>query len=415
MKSLTKVGLWIVWLALFAWGLAGMYKLFTEGRDLANYGSYVPWGLWVSAYIYFVGLSAGAFLLSSLVYVFGFQKLAKIGRSALWVAAITLLIALVSIWLDLGQKWRFWEVYTRPQFTSMMTWMVWLYTAYFILVLVELWVDMRCDLARWAGRGGMLAPAYRLLCLGHKCPEAPEQFEACHQQSRNTLRVLGALGVPLAVAFHGGVGALFATLAARPFWHHSIFPVLFLTGALVSGGGLLLAIVALTYRGPEDERRSLLKTLSYIVVGLLLFDLLLEWAEFSIPMWYDIGRENAPLRLVLFGEYWYVFWIIHLLLGGVIPLVLLLWKPSSRLAAALGGGLVAVTFLAVRLNIVIPGQVIPALEGLRDAYVDRRLTFDYVPSEFEWSVVAFLAAAGIALFYLGSRLLPLHEAEPKAD
>lgn len=176
-----------------------------------------------------------------------------------------------------------------------------------------------------------------------------------------------------------------------------------------------MAIVALTYRGPEDQRRSLLKTLSYIVVGLLLFDLLLEWAEFSTPMWYAIGRENAPLKLVLFGNFWPVFWIVHLLLGAVVPLVLLLWKPTSRFAAALGGGLVAITFLAVRLNIVIPGQVIPALEGLQEAYVDRRLRFDYVPSEFEWSVVAFLAAAGIALFYVGTRLLPLQGAEPKAN
>lgn len=410
MNTIAKIALGIVWLALVLAGLPGVWRLFTEGRDLANYGSYVPWGLWVSAYIYFVGLSAGAFLFSSLVYVFGIRKLAKVGRTALWMAVVTLLVALASIWFDLGQRWRFWEVYTRPQPTSMMAWMVWLYTAYFLLVLVELWVDIRCDLSRLAAAGGLAAPLYRLLCLGHNCPDQAEDMEAHRRKGMKTLRVLGAIGVPVTVAFSGGVGALFATLSARPFWHHPIFPALFLTGALVSGGGLLLAVVALTHRGTADERRGLLRTLSYIVAGLLLLDLLLQWAELSVPMWYAVGQESAPIRLILFGRFWYVFWIVHILLGSVVPLVLLLWKPASRAAAIIGGGLVAVTFLAVRLNIVIPGQVIPALEGLKEAYVDSRLRFDYAPSVFEWSVVAFLAAAGIALFYVGARVLPLDEA-----
>ena len=415
MNIFTKGILWVSWLALLLWGLPGLYKLFAEGRDLSNCGSYVPWGLWVSAYIYFVGLSAGAFLFSSLVYVFRIEKLAKIGRTALWLAAVTLLIALACIWCDLGQKWRFWEVFTRPQFTSMMAWMIWLYTAYFVLILVELWLVLRCDMSRLGGGGGLMAPVYRFLCLGNRCPEGPQEFEACHRTSLRALRILGGLGVPLATILGGGAGSLLATLAARPFWHHPILPVLFLTGALVSGGGLLLAIVALTHRGPEDERRSLLKTLSYTVVGLLVFYLLLESAEFSIPLWNAAGQEGTPLRFVLFGEFWYVFWIIHLLAGSIFPLVLLVWKPGARLAAGLGGGLVAITFLAVRLNIVIPGQIVPALAGLEEAYVDRRLNFDYVPSGFEWSVVAFLAAAGIALFYLGAWLLPLSEAEPETN
>lgn len=183
MKRLTTGILWAVWLALLACGLPRLYELLVKGRDLSNYGSYIPWGLWVSAYIYFVGLSAGAFLLSSLVYVFGIRRLATVGRTALWLAVVTLLIALLSIFFDLGQKWRFWEVFTRPQWTSMMAWMVWLYTAYFILLLAELWLDMRCDLSRLAGRGGTMGSFYRVLCLGYECPREPEALEACHQKS----------------------------------------------------------------------------------------------------------------------------------------------------------------------------------------------------------------------------------------
>ena len=135
--------LWSAWLALVAVGIAGLALRVHSGRELVHYGSYIPWGLWVSAYIYFIGLSAGAFLLSSLVYVFRVERLRPLGRTALFTAAVTLFMALFTIWMDLGHMERFWEVLTRPNFHSMMAWMVWLYSAYFLLILAELWLDLR--------------------------------------------------------------------------------------------------------------------------------------------------------------------------------------------------------------------------------------------------------------------------------
>ena len=407
MKRATTFIAFIIWVALFAWGVTGVWQRLFGGRELANYGSYVPWGLWVSSYIYFIGLSAGAFLLSSLIYVFQIKALRKIGRLALFTAALTLLMALLSIWFDLGHMWRNYEVFTRPNFTSMMAWMVWLYTAYFLLILVELWFELRCDLAALADRGGLLSPVYRVLSLGWKCPSTPEQAAACHRQSERVMRVLGSIGVPLAIAFHGGVGALFATLSARPYWHSSLFPIMFLTGALVSGGALILMMSAVTNVVSGVDKSDILRLLSRIVLGLLLFDLILEWAEFSIPMWYGVGPEHELLKEVLFGQYWYVFWVFHIALGSAIPIVLLIRRPASPKWTALAGGLIALTFLSVRLNLVIPGLITPQLEGLQSAYVDQRLRFEYIPSAFEWSVVAFIVALAIGLFVIGNRILPL--------
>ena len=101
-----RVGWWL-WGALAVAGTVGVWQRLTQGHLLANYGSYVPWGLWVAAYIYFVGLSAGAFLLSSLVYVFKVKVLEPIGRLSLVVAVITLFMALLSIWFDIGYMERF--------------------------------------------------------------------------------------------------------------------------------------------------------------------------------------------------------------------------------------------------------------------------------------------------------------------
>lgn len=359
----------VLWGVLFGVGLVGVGQQLLFGHRLAAYGSYVPWGLWVSAYLYFIGLSAGAFLISSLAYVFGVRKLERVGRIALITALITLLMALLSIWFDLGHLERFYFVHTRPNFRSMMAWMVWLYTAYFHLLAVELWSVLK----------------------------RPDDVRL--------IRVLGTLGVPLAIAFHGGVGALFATVVAHPYWHNPITPILFLTGALVSGGGLLTAVIAFLYPMPEDERRELTALMGRIVGGLLLFDLLMEWAEFSVPLWYgSFGEEVTNLKLILFGRFWWVFWIVHLLIGSLIPLALIFGnrKPS---AVGLGGLLIAISFLSVRLNAVIPALVTPHIEGLQEAFIDPRLQFDYVPSLHEWLVLLFIVALGVGLFYGSFKVL----------
>jgi molybdopterin-containing oxidoreductase family membrane subunit len=409
-NNLGKYILYAIWLVLLIWGISGLIQRFASGRDAANYGSYMPWGLWVSAYIYFSGLSAGSFLLSSLYYVFGIKRLEGIGRLSLLIAVVTLLMGLLCILFDLGHMGRFYEVFTRPSFSSMMAWMVWLYTAYLILILGMLWLDLRCDLDRVAQKKeGLTSSLYRVLAIGWHCPETPKEIDACHRQSVSLNRILGAIGIPLTIAFSGGVGALFATLSSKPYWHTGLYPVLFLVGALLSGSAIILAVVGIIDIVTGKERKNIIKYLSRLVLGLLILYMLLEWAEFSIPMWYRVGPEFDLLTAVLFGQFWYVFWIVHILLGAVIPVILFIKNPTSRLTAILGGGLVAISFLAVRLNIVIPGQITPALEGLRDAYVDKRLLFHYVPSAFEWSVVAFVVAFGIALFYLGQKILPLRD------
>ena len=392
-----------LWAGAMLLGLIGVGERLWFGHRLANYGSYVTWGLWVAMYIYFIGLSAGAFLLSSLIYVFRVERLERVGKLSLLLALITLVMALLSIWFDLGHMGRVWRVYLTPNFSSMMAWMVWLYTAYFLLVVAEFWLAVRPDLVRWAERPGVAGRLAGALQLGYR-----DLGAAALRRDHQLLRILGTVGVPLAIAFHGGVGALFGVVGARPYWHSAMYPILFLIGALASGGALLTATVAFFWpeRGTRDHQQ-LVSLLGRMTLGLLLFDLLLEWAEVSITLWGSIPSHVGPLRLLLFGPYWWVFWIVHLLFGALIPIALLAARTQSVRWIGIAATLIAVTFLSVRLNIVIPALAVPELEGLRRAYVDARLSFEYFPSLQEWLLGVFVVALGVALFYLGTRHLPI--------
>ena len=354
-----------LWAVAFVLGLVGVWQRVTHGHELAGYGSYVVWGLWVAAYAYFVGLSAGSFLFAALVNVLDVKILKPLTRIALWTSLVSIGVAMVAVLLDLGHMSRAFKVFTSANFSSMMTWMTWLYTAFAILLALVGWFMYR--------------------------------------ENERMVKALFTIGIPLAIAFPGGGGALFATLSAKPYWHQPLYPVFFVVGALVSGGALLAALAALVW----PRRTEMIRLAGKIVLGLIAVDLLLEWAEYSIPLWYGVSPEKEVLMQVLTGPYWWVFWIVHILLGCAVPVMLLMMKPASPTAVGLAGALTAVTFLAVRLNIVIPGQVTPELQGLENAFSDNRLTFAYSPTTHEWLVVLFLAALGIGALWLGARFLPL--------
>ncbi|KKL73517.1 hypothetical protein LCGC14_2074110 [marine sediment metagenome] len=222
------------------------------------------------------------------------------------------------------------------------------------------------------------------------------------------VRILGAIGIPLAIAFHGGVGALFGVVGARHFWNAPLVPLLFIVGALVSGGGLLTFISAffLPNRGSK-EHRDMVTFLGQITLGLLAVYLIMVWAEYSITFYADIPAASEPIYQVLGGPYPWVFWVFQIGLGAVVPIAMMTLRPRSVTWVGIATFLIAATFLATRLNIVIPGLIEPQLVGLDTAYVESRLSYDYFPSLMEWLVLIFVGAVATGLFYAGFRFLPL--------
>lgn len=397
---------WISGAVLFAAGLVGWYDRLVSGHLSANYGSLVTWGLWVAAYIYFIGLSAGSFLISSLVYVFNVRRFEKIGRLALFTAVVTLLLALLAIWADLGHMFRAWHVIVYANFKSPMAWMIWLYSAYFVLLIVELWFLLRADLVAGGKASGLKGRVYRLAALGSR-----DQSEAAAARNRWMVRALATLGVPVAIMFHGGVGALFGVVAARPHWHSGMFPILFLLSALVSGGALLTVIAAIFQDGWRRNRDTVL-ALGQLVLGLLLLDVLFQISEMLVAFYGGIPGHLQGLRLAIGGPFWWVFWGWQLVLGTLIPIVLLVFPTRKDPRwVSLAGLLVAAGFLGVRLNIVIPGLAAEEIRGLSAAIASARMTTYYVPSASEWLVTVGIVGLGLLLFGFGELLLPKEKEE----
>ncbi|VAV86017.1 hypothetical protein MNBD_BACTEROID02-853, partial [hydrothermal vent metagenome] len=203
------------------------------------------------------------------------------------------------------------------------------------------------------------------------------------------------------------VGALFGVVASNPMWHSALTPVFFLVGAIASGSALFTFIFAFFWENKNSEYYfKMLKVLAKIVLVAVLFDLLLEWAELSISLWMGTPEHTAGFRQMLFGNYWFVFWIFHILLGVLVPIYLLAVKRNA-IAIGWASFLVMLTFIGVRLNIVVPGLVAEKVHGQALAYIHPRLAYSYFPSLMEWLVGTFIIAFGIALLYLGNKYFRL--------
>ena len=356
--------------AAVAVGGVGLWQRLVFGKTYLALGSYIPWGLWVGLYVYLVGISGGAFLVACLHYVFGVGSMRRPGRYAIPFALASLGGGLALVQLDLGQMGRFWMLFTRTSPASLLGWMVWVYTLY-AFVLAAMLVAMAME-------------------------------------SRRALRWLAVTGFVLVVTFGGGEGALFGVLGARPFWSSSSLPIRFLSSSFLSGMAAVTFAVATFRRWPADtEHEAASRFLRRALLGLLALNIVVEFAEVSGALYTGLPPVVETYRLLMFGEYWWVFWVLQIALGLAIPLALLASPVGARPAwLGLVGFLIAVGYAGTKQNLVGPGFLVPEFQRLPEAFVDPRLSVSYFPSATEWYVAAGVIGAAALAFVVAIEVLP---------
>lgn len=352
-------------------GLYGFYvRLFVGERDV-NYGSYVTWGLWVAMYLFFAGVSTGAYMLATLDHLFDVPLFRGTGKFALWGALVTMPAALMTIGLDLGHYERIWKVYLQPNPLSLLAQMVWGYTLFLIVAAVSLWF------ARRNRRDGMM-------------------------------KALMVVGLFLAIFLSGGVGALLGINANRAYWHIGLLPAQFPVFSLASGAAFMLIVIGWFGRADDAQRAQRLWVLAALSVVLALVKVYFLWADFSQSLYSGIPDNVQAVQSVLFGPYAWAFWGLQIALGTVVPILVLIQPRLAKdgLWAGLMGVLILIGFAVARANIVFPALAVPELEGLISAFTGPHLGIDYFPSLMEWSVTFGVVGLATLAYILGLDRLP---------
>ncbi len=382
-------------------GTGGLINFLIYGKSTLAIGSYIPWGLWVSLYTFFLGLTAGAFLITILTYVFRIKIFSGIGPLSAFTVVVTIIAEVIIITLDLGHPLRLYRILITPGIKSMIFWMVVFTVAMLIIYVLETYYLLLEEIIEWSQDPGIKnRKIYQYLALGRTSYTEEDRL-----QDHRRVRRLSLLSIPVGLFFYGSNGAVFAVLLNRPIWNSTLTPLLFIISALVSGGAL---IVLLTFIFKRDDK--VIHLLGHTVSFLLVVMLILEFLHFFISYQWDVLYIVTALDLILYGPYWWNFWFVHLLIGSLVPLYLMIRYPDDSRKLAWACFLIVFTFVAFRLNFVIPDQAVYKLEGLDTSFFHERLRTHYVPNLTEWLVSLWVLSLGLLTFFLGMRWLPVEAA-----
>jgi len=201
-------------LAVMVAGLITSYLVaYLKGFQVWGINNAIPWGQLITFDIYFIGLSAGAIVVSSLCYVFRREEYKPIGRIAVYVGLLMMIGAMVCVLVDLGRPEKFWRLFMYGYLSNMTSLFAIngiLYGVYILLMGVYLWLVMEGKI--------------KLAAL------------------------IGAIDVIWALLVHTFTGAIFGLIGTRAILFSPIKPFEFITAALTSGTALLIIVTVLVFK-----------------------------------------------------------------------------------------------------------------------------------------------------------------------
>ncbi|PLR83658.1 molybdopterin oxidoreductase [Bacillus canaveralius] len=393
-----------IWVScLFVAFAAGGYFIvdrFITGLSATNLSSITPWGAWIAFYIFFVGLSAGSFLLSTLIYVFNMEEYERIGKAALFTAIVCMIVALTFVLMDLGRPDRMLNAIIYWNVTSPLAWEVHFYLVYIALLSVELYIAMREDLVRLTKTSSIKGKVARWLTFKNATID-----ELTKKRDHMWMKILGTVGIPIAIfGVHGGTGTIFALVKARPGWNTALFPIIFVVSAMVSGTALLLAMYVIKKKiNKQSIDKNMVQSLAKLMVAFLIIDLGLQFYEY-LTSWYSLEKEHIDtLATMMTGSLSWSFRGVQMFLGAIIPIAIVFWKKTrdSVNALLLAAILIVIGIIGVRFNIVVPPLIVPVFHELPWG--------NYFPTINEWMVSVGVVAMGLLIYSFGEKFLPIEE------
>jgi Ni/Fe-hydrogenase subunit HybB-like protein len=361
------------------------------------------WSVLIAVYPYLTGLVAGAFTVSSLYQVFGFQRLKPVAHLALLTSLCFMVFVPSPLLLHLGHPERAMNATLTPHWTSAMAMFGYFASFYVGLLLIEGWFAYRPFIVEQAQhRKDLLGKFYQVLTLG-----SYDLSEHAMRYDKKWLFALAIIGIPGAHGLHGYVGFMYGSLKSREWWASDLMPVIFLFSAIISGVALLVVLYVASCKLrkiPVDV--ACVKGLAYTIWGFIMIAITLEALEFANLVYK--GREGIDMIMeYVTGRLLIPYFVLQFAIGAIIPFLVLsymIWRGTTGRALIIGvtlsACLVLFSVFMMRWNVVIGGQEI--------SKTGKGLLY-YQPTIFgkEGMIVGvLLTLAPVGLLYILTRLFP---------
>lgn len=397
----TRDRIWWVWVAvtglMFAFGLVGMAMVLIKGLHITNLNDRVPWGLWITQDLSSIAMGAGAFTLSAIVYLFRIERFKPIARAAVFVGFLGYSSAMIALGMDIGRPDRFWHPLVYWNVHSVLweiTWCVILYSTVLVLEFLPI-LFANPYFKRW--------------------PWLEKFSHALHKASP----VFAAIGLGLSLLHQSSLGATYGVLSGRAIWFKPSLPVMFILSAVAGGISMTLLITILVGKLKNEFLidRQLQFDISRIAGYTLLAYMYLKIWDWAATSYYSHspGATEALARLEATTPYTQTFWLLEVILGGVIPIIILLYRPFRRndryVLVALA--LVVMGVTVNRWNVTLSGLVAPPQWS--PGVIGNTIVAAYAPSWVEISVAIGIIGYALLALSFGMRYLPIYPKDGETE
>ena len=356
--------IWLgILLVVIAAGIAAYGNQLANGLTLTGMSRDVSWGLYISQFVFLVGVAASGVMVAIPHYLHHYKEYGKIVIIGEFMAVAAVLTAVLFVIVDLGQPMRVMNVILFPTPNSMLFWDMLVLSSYLIVNLVIGWTMLGAE------KRGFPPPRWT--------------------------HVLSLVAIPLAIGIHTVTAFLISGLAGREYWLTAIMAARFLASAFAAGPAVLIVLCLILKKAAKFDVSakaidSLAKTVCYAMIANVFFFML----EVFTALYSNIPGHKAPLAYLFFGLDGYshlvpVMWAAAVLaFAGILMLLVPKWRRSYKVLVP---GLLAVFFACMidkGLGLVLGGFVPNSFEQV----------VEYVPNPNE--VLVILGVYGIGLLVL---------------
>jgi Ni/Fe-hydrogenase subunit HybB-like protein len=413
MRSMSMSGrTFVTWVALLGavivWGMFAYSRQFRHGLIETGMRDQISWGLYISNFVFFIGISHAGTLISAILRVTDTDWRRPITRMAEGITVVALCIGGSMVLIDLGRPDRALNLFRYGRIQSPIVWDVLSVSTYLTGCLVYFYLPLMPDLAivaRTAGIGKLRRRIYGMLSMGWT--GSREEWHLLEK----AISTMAVMIIPLAISVHTVVSWIFA-MTLRPGWDSSIFGPYFVVGAIYSGAATVVLAMCILRGALHLE--DYLEPVHYRNLGLLLLSFSLLYLYFNVNEYLTVGYkfqggEKLLLERLFFGDYAGYFWTVQTV-GVLLPMLLMIGVLGpQRYRQFTVPGLGLASFLAIigawakRYLIVVPTLSSPFLpiQGMPQQWGH------YVPTWVEWSITAAAFAAFLLLYTLLVKFFPV--------
>ncbi len=310
-------------------GVAAWVFQLINGLGVTGMSNGTSWGLYITMFMLFVGLSAGGLIVASSASVFHVAEYKKVALPAVVLSTVCICCAGMFILIDLGGIQRVWRIVAGPNPTSPLVWDMCVITIYLIINIVY------------------------LVFMTSKKPGAQDK-----------IAIVSRFALPVAILVHSVTAWIFGLELAKEGWYSAIMAPLFVVSAMDSGLALLLlSLLGLDKSGLFKTDKKLISNLAGLLAVCVAIDGFLVGCE-VLTMVYPGAAGAETFAIMATGATAPFFWG-EVLIGIVVPFAILVFAKNRARMGLVAAASVCVVLgvLCKRVWLLLTSFVVPNVMG----------------------------------------------------